>query len=61
MKEPKTLTEAEIQEIDREIDELRAEIDRIDNGTPARDIEVRRLGDQIEKLLAKRGDPWPFK
>jgi hypothetical protein len=57
----KNLTEVEIQEIDREIAELRAEIDRIDNGTPPRDLEVRRLGDQIEELLAKKGEPWELK
>ncbi|RYZ90235.1 MAG: hypothetical protein EOP04_04510 [Proteobacteria bacterium] len=57
----KALTEAEIQEIDCEIEELRSEIDRLDNGTFSRDLEVRRLGDQIEQLLAKKGEPWPFK
>lgn len=57
----KTLTEAEIEGIDSEIEELRREIDRIDNGTPARDSEIRRIGAQIERLLAKKGEPWPFK
>ena len=60
MKEQKKLTEAEIQEIDREILELGPEIDRLDNVTFSRDLEIRRLGDQIDRLLAKKGKTCPL-